>query len=76
MMHTGVITSLQAAIGHYGNINANPANTNLDPRLKPNGFGQQLHLNANEVDAVIAFIKTLAGTNVYIDPKWDDPFKK
>lgn len=76
MMHTGVITSLQAAIGHYGNINANPANTNLDPRLKPNGFGQQLHLNANEVDAVIAFIKTLAGTNVYIDPKWSDPFKK
>jgi cytochrome c peroxidase len=76
MMHTGVITSLQAAIGHYGNINANPANTNLDPRLKPNGFGQQLHLNANEVDAVIAFIKTLAGTNVYIDHKWSDPFKK
>lgn len=75
MMHTGVITTLQAAIGHYGNLtNAAINNPNLDPRLKPNGFGQQLHLNATEVDAVIAFLKTLSGTNVYIDKKWSSPF--
>ncbi|MFY7664532.1 cytochrome-c peroxidase [Flavobacterium sp.] len=74
MMHTGVITTLQAAIGHYGTINIAPGNTNLDPRLRPNGFGQQLHLTAPEVDAVIAFLKTLAGTNVYVDRKWSDPF--
>jgi cytochrome c peroxidase len=74
MMHTGVITTLQAAIGHYGTINLAPGNTNLDPRLRPNGFGQQLHVTATEVNAVIAFLRTLSGTNVYIDPKWSNPF--
>ena len=75
MMHTGVITSLQAAIGHYGNLtNAAINNTNLDPRLKPNGFGQQLNLNATEVNAMIAFLKTLSGNNVYTDTKWSNPF--
>lgn len=75
MMHTGVITTLQTVIGHYGNINANPQNTNLDARLKPNGFGQQLHLTATEVNAVIAFLKTLSGNDVYTNKKWSNPFK-
>jgi cytochrome c peroxidase len=74
MMHTGVFTTLQAVIGHYGTINLAPGNTNLDPKLRPNGFGQQLNLNANEVNAVMAFLKTLSGTNVYTDAKWSDPF--
>ena len=74
MMHTGVIGSLQAAIGHYGTINIAPGNTNLDPRLTPNGFGQQLHVTAPEVNATIAFLRTLSGTNVYVDPKWSSPF--
>jgi cytochrome c peroxidase len=74
MMHTGVITTLQAAIGHYGTITIGNNNTNLDPRLKPNGFGQQLHLNATEVNSVIAFLKTLSGNNVYVDSKWSNPF--
>ncbi|WP_374504735.1 cytochrome-c peroxidase [Flavobacterium sp.] len=75
MMHTGNFTTLQNVIGHYGNINIAPRNTNLDPRLTPNGFGQQLNLTATEVNALIAFIKTLTGTNVYTDPKWSSPFK-
>jgi len=74
LMHTGVITSLQAVIGHYGTINLAPGNTNLDPKLRPNGFGQQLNLTAPEVNAVIAFLKTLSGTNVYVDAKWSNPF--
>lgn len=74
MMHTGVITSLQAAIGHYGTINIAPGNTNLDPRLTPNGVGQHLNLTMPEVNAVIAFLKTLSGTNVYVDSKWSSPF--
>jgi cytochrome c peroxidase len=75
IMHTGAIKTLQAAIGHYGQINLARGNNNLDGRLRPNGFGQQLQLTAPEVNAVIAFIGTLAGTNVYTDPKWSDPFK-
>ena len=74
MMHTGVITSLQAAIGHYGTINIAPGNNNLDPRLKPGGVGQQLNLTATQVNAVIAFLRTLSGTNVYTDAKWSNPF--
>lgn len=75
LMHTGVITTLHAAIGHYGDLtNQAVNNPNLDPRLKPNGFGQKLNLNANEVNAVVAFLKTLSGTNVYSDPKWSSPF--
>lgn len=75
MMHTGVISTLQAVIGHYGTIHLAPGNTRLDPRLTPNGFGQQLQLTAAEVNAVIAFLKTLSGNKVYTDAKWSNPFK-
>lgn len=74
MMHTGVITSLQQAIGHYGTINIAPGNTNLDPRLRPGGNGQQLNLTATEVNAVVAFLRTLSGTDVYTNTKWSNPF--
>ena len=75
LMHTAVINSLQAAIGHYGDLtNATANNINLDPRLKPNGMGQKLNLTATEVNSVIAFLKTLSGTNVYTDAKWSNPF--
>lgn len=74
MMHTGVISDLQTAIGHYGTINLAPGNNNLDPRLTPGGVGQQLNLTATEVNAVIAFLKTLSGTDVYTNEKWSNPF--
>ena len=75
MMHTGGIRTLQAAIGHYGTINLAPGNTRLDPRLKPNGVGLQLNLNETEVNAVIAYLKTLTGVAVYSDARWSDPFQ-
>lgn len=74
LMHTGVFTNLQTVIGHYGTINLALGNTNLDPKLRPNGFGQQLNLTAPEVNALMAFLKTLSGSNVYVDSKWSDPF--
>jgi cytochrome c peroxidase len=74
MMHTANFATLQNVIGHYGSINTPPGNTRLDPRLRPNGFGQQLNLTANEVQSVIAFIKTLTGRAVYTDTRWSDPF--
>jgi cytochrome c peroxidase len=39
-MHTANLNTLQNVLGHYGSINLAPGNTNLDPRLRPNGFGQ------------------------------------
>lgn len=74
-MHTGNLATIQNVIGHYGNINRAAGNTNLDPRLTPNGFGQKLNLTAVEVNALTAFIQTLSGTNVYVDTKWSSPFK-
>lgn len=74
MMHTGNLVTLQNVIGHYGTINLAPGNTNLDPRLRPNGFGQKLNLTAPEVNALIAFLRTLSGTNLYVDSKWSSPF--
>lgn len=74
-MHTGNLTTLQQVIGHYANINIAPGNTNLDPRLTPGGVGQKLNLTAQETDAVIAFLKTLSGSDVYTNKKWSNPFK-
>jgi cytochrome c peroxidase len=74
LMHTGNLATLQNAVGHYNTINIAPGNTNLDPRLTPGGMGQQLNLNAQEMSGLVAFLKTLSGTNVYVDKKWGNPF--
>ena len=74
-MHTGNLGTLQNAVGHYNTINIAPGNTNLDPRLRPNGSGQQLNLTGAELSGLVAFLKTLSGTNVYTDAKWGNPFK-
>ena len=74
MMHTGAFNTIQQVIGHYGNINIAQGNNNLDPRLRPNGVGQSLQLTAPEVNAVVAFIRTLSGQNIYTDKKWGNPF--
>lgn len=74
MMHNGGINNLRNLILHYNNIAIRNGNTNLDPRLAPGGVGQQLQLTDNEINALIAFLQTLSGTNVYTDKKWSNPF--
>jgi cytochrome c peroxidase len=74
MMHTGVLRSIRAVINHYNTINLNPRNTNLDPRLRPGGNGQNLNVTEAEIAAVVAFMQTLGGTNVYVNKKWSNPF--
>jgi cytochrome c peroxidase len=73
-MHTANLATLQNAVGHYNTINIAPGNTNLDPRLRPGGVGQKLNLTGAELSGLVAFIKTLSGTNVYTDVKWGSPF--
>jgi cytochrome c peroxidase len=73
LMHTGKIGDLNTAVTHYGSLITD--NQNLDRRLKPNGVNvQRLNLQPAEIAAVVAFLKTLAGTNVYTDKKWATPF--
>ena len=75
LMHDGSITSLLELVNHYNAIPNNPANTNLDPRLLgPGGQPQSLNFTQAEKDALVAFLETLSGTNVYTDERWSDPF--
>jgi cytochrome c peroxidase len=74
LMHTGNLATLQNAVGHYNTINIAPGNTNLDPRLTPGGVGQQLNFTGAEMSAIVAFLRTLSGSNVYSDRKWGNPF--
>jgi cytochrome c peroxidase len=76
MMHDGSITSLRNVILHYNNIVIRAGNNNLDPRLAPGGVGQQLQLTEQEISAMVAFLQTMSGNNVYTDKKWSDPFLK
>ena len=74
MMHAGNFGLLSSVLEHYNNIIINPQNNNLDPRLMPNGFGQKLNLTIRELNAITAFMKTLSGTDVYVNKKWGNPF--
>ena len=74
MMHTGALRNLRAVINHYNTINLNPRNTNLDPRLRPAGNAQNLNVTEAEIAAIVAFMQTLGGNNVYVNKKWSNPF--
>ena len=74
LMHTGGFNSLQNAIGHYNTIDVVAGNTNLDPRLSPRGTGQNLNITPTEREALVAFLKTLTGREIYTHEKWSNPF--
>ena len=73
-MHNASLQTLEAVIDHYNEIQLQPGNNNLDPRLMPGGMPQKLNLTPDEKNAIVAFLKTLSGTNVYTDQKWSNPF--
>ncbi|HQQ97382.1 MAG TPA: cytochrome c peroxidase [Cyclobacteriaceae bacterium] len=74
-MHDGSKPTIESVIEHYNKIVLVPGNTLIDPKLTPGGKPHQLNLTQNEKDALVAFLKTLTGTNVYTDARWSDPFK-
>ncbi|MEO9870858.1 cytochrome-c peroxidase [Ekhidna sp.] len=71
-MHTGFSEDFEDVLDHYDNIPA--AGNGLDRRLNPMGNTQNLNMTQGEKDAVIAFIKTLTGSDIYSNDKWSDPF--
>ncbi|MES2559556.1 MAG: cytochrome c peroxidase [Bacteroidota bacterium] len=74
-MHNGKVKSLLQVINHYNNIPAIPLNTNLDPKLlRPGGQGQSLNLTTDQKNALIAFLRTLSGTDIYTNARWSNPF--
>lgn len=72
LMHTGFLKGLNAVIDHYNAIPGD--NPNLDPRLRPGGRPQQLALTDAEKQALVAFLKTLSGRDIYTNAKWGSPF--
>lgn len=68
-MHTGDM-DIEAVIDHYNNISASQ---NTDRRLSRGG-GQNLAMTTTEKEAVIAFLKTLTGSDVYTNEMWSNPF--
>lgn len=70
LMHTANLDML-GVINHYNQI---VTNTTLDNRLRPGGNAQNLALTITEKNQLLAFMKTLTGTNVYTDKKWSNPF--
>lgn len=70
-MHDASLKTVDEVVEHYNDITDNP---NLDPRLRPGGYPQKLQVTAPEKEALVAFLKTLAGTSIYTDPRWSDPF--
>ncbi len=76
LMHDGSFQSLEQVIEHYNRIPNNAGNNNLDPRLTVGNQTQNLQLSDAEKSALVAFLKTLSGNDVYTNPKWSDPFLK
>lgn len=76
MMHDGSLTTLLEVIDLYDDITVDPANTNLDNRLRGGmgGNGQNLNLTDTEKNALVAFLETLTGTAIYTAEQWSDPF--
>ena len=71
--HDGSAATLEAVLEHYNS--GVELNANLDPRLRPTGNPQRLNLTDAELNALIAFLQTLSGDQVYADSKWSDPFQ-
>ncbi|MEM1220953.1 MAG: cytochrome c peroxidase [Bacteroidota bacterium] len=77
LMHTGNFVTMMQVINHYNEVPINPANTNLDPRLAggPGPGNQELNLTDEEKLALIAFLQTLSGNDIYTNEQWSDPFE-
>ncbi len=73
-MHDGSLATLQDVINHYNVLDNSPNNTAIDHQLGGTDIGQHLNLTQQQMNELIAFIKTLSGSDVYVNAKWGNPF--
>ena len=74
-MHDGSLATLEEVVDHYNFIPFNPQNPNQDGLLFPLDNGNvELRLTDEEKSDVVAFLKTLAGEDLYTNEKWSNPF--
>jgi len=74
LMHAGSMGSIIHVVDHYDNIQIVEGNNRIDPVLVRGGRGWNLLLSTQEVRDLLRFVATLAGSNVYSNPKWSNPF--
>jgi len=74
MFHGGTANDIIGIKAHYNFREADDRNTNLDLRMTPGGHPQFLNITAQEQQQLFAFLRTLTGTDVYVNRKWSDPF--
>ena len=78
LMHDGSFSTLLEVIEHYNSID--PINQqNIDPILLRNGGpngpqGQNLNLSNDDKIALVDFLRTLTGSDMYTNVKWSNPF--
>jgi cytochrome c peroxidase len=76
LMHNGLFTDMQQVLEHYNDIEESTGIDNIvvDPRLKDGPNVQKLNMTIEEMNSVIAFLKTLTGSDLYTNEKWSNPF--
>jgi cytochrome c peroxidase len=78
LMHNGSLNSLLEMVEHYNDIdmtNQQLVDPLLFQGLGPNGpIGQQLNLSITDKEALVNFLKTLTGNDMYTNVKWSNPF--
>jgi len=75
LMHNGSFTTIMDMIEHYNAIDLTNQQS-IDPILLENNgtTGQQLRLSDTDKTALVDFLKTLSGDDVYTNVKWSNPF--
>lgn len=74
-MHDGRFETLREVVEHYNNgIQRSP---NLDNRLTTRGGNPvRMNLSNQDIDALVAFMRTLTDQELLTDTKYSDPFKE
>lgn len=73
-MHNGFSSNIMTVLNHYDSIIVDPSDTGISLILSRGGNGQRLRMTPQEKNQVVAFLKTITGNNIYLDPKWSNPF--
>ena len=73
-MHDGRFNTLEEVVQHYngGGVSGLTSESNVDPLIRIN-LG--LHLTDEEVDAIVAFVKTMGDPDLLTDPAFASPFE-
>lgn len=72
IMHDGSLLSLMDVVNHYNDLEPTDENPQLDSRLF--GPGNDIDFNQEQKEALVAFLETLTGDNVYTAEQWSNPF--